>query len=274
MRVDFEKLNTRTFNEFRSLIYEKSGINLSEGKEPLVCSRVGKRMRTLGMDDYRAYLNHVTQDDSGQEMVYLLDAISTNVTSFFRGNDHFEFLREVIMEWSSSGQKRLRFWSAACSTGEEPYSMAMIVQETLSDVSDVKILATDISTRVLEKARRGVYEAGKIKQVPKMFVDRYFEKISEPDGHRYVVRPILKNMVVFGSLNLAAPPFPMRGPLDIVFCRNAMIYFDNHVRRKLLEEIFQLLKPQGSLVVGHSESLVGLKSGFETVQPSVYMKTD
>ncbi|MFC1715145.1 CheR family methyltransferase [Candidatus Poribacteria bacterium] len=266
-------MNTRTFNAFRTLIYEKSGISLSDGKEPLIYSRVGKRMRALGIDDYRTYLNHIVKDNSGQEVVYLLDAISTNVTSFFRENDHFQFLAKVMKEWNASGLKRLRLWSAACSSGEEPYSMAMTALETISDAYDVKILATDISTRILEKAERGVYEAGKIKQMSRTLAERHFEKISESDGFCYAVKPVLKNMIAFRRLNLSTPPFPMRGPLDIVFCRNVMIYFDNHVRQKLLAEIHRLLKPAGYLMVGHSESLIGLIRGFKAVQPSVYMKT-
>ena len=166
----------------------------------------------------------------------------------------------------------MRFWSAACSTGEEPYSMAMTILEALDGFHDSRILATDISTRVLEKAQHGLYEETKIKQISDTYVERYFDRISVSNGTSYMVKPVLRNMIAFRRLNLSTPPFPMRGPLDIVFCRNVMIYFDNHVRQRLLKEIGRLLKPRGYLMVGHSESLTGLIEGFKAVQPSIYIK--
>jgi chemotaxis protein methyltransferase CheR len=199
--------------------------------------------------------------------------ISTNVTRFFRESDHFHFLEKIVKEWFESGQRRLRIWSAACSTGEEPYSVAMTVLETNGSNNDVKILATDISTRALEAAYRGRYEATKMEQMSKIHAERYFDKALESDTRYYVAKPMLKRMVVFKRLNLATPPFPMRGPLDVVFCRNVMIYSDNRIRHKLLTEIHRLLKPEGYLLVGHSESLVGLSDGFRPIQPSIYIKT-
>jgi len=267
-------LNAKTFNSYRSLIYDKSGISLSDGKEALVGARVGKRMRALGIDDHKTYLKHVMQDDTGQEIIDLLDAISTNVTYFFREPDHFTFLGKIMKEWKAAGQKRFRIWSAASSTGEEPYTIAMIILEAIGGNNDVKILATDISTRVLAKAQRGAYKAKKMERMAKMFRQRYFEEVPEATDKLYVVKPALKNMISYKRLNLSTPPFPMRGPLDVVFCRNVMIYFDEHVRRGLLKEIRRLLKPGGYLVVGHAESLIGLAEGFKTAQPSVYVKVD
>ncbi len=275
MRKLVIELDPRTFNNFRDLIYEQSGITLSDGKESLVCSRVGKRMRMLRIDDHQAYLDHIVQDESGKEIVCLLDAISTNVTHFFRGPDHFDLLGRVVKEWFASGQKRLRIWSAASSTGEEPYSIAITVLEASGGKCDVKILATDISTRALEIAHRGIYEAAKTKQFPKgVSCQKYFSKVINSGDTCYVAKPALKDMVIYKRLNLSTPPFPMRGPLDVVFCRNVMIYFDNHIRRKLVAEIHRLLKPGGYLAVGHSESLIGMMDGFKSVQPSVYIKTE
>lgn len=267
-----KKLDPRTFDNFRELIYEKSGIHLGDGKEALICSRVGKRMRELGINSHQVYLRHILQDESGEETVYLLDAISTNVTRFFRESDHFQLLGKLVEEWVSSGQKRFRIWSAACSTGEEPYSMAIAIQEAIGASYDVKILATDISTSVLRTAQRGVYGIEKMEEVPQNLRERYFERVMDSGAECFILKPILKNMVVFRRLNLSTPPFPMHGPLDVVFCRNVMIYFDNNIRRKLLTEIYKLLKPRGYLMVGHAESLIGLIDGLNAFQPSVYIK--
>lgn len=274
-------MDHRTFKNFVNLIYEQSGIKLGEKKEALVCARVAKRMRALGIEDHRAYFKHIEQDETGEEIVQLLDAISTNVTHFFRERDHFEFLSEIVKDWLKSDQRRFRIWSAASSSGEEAYSIAMTVLEAANGSRpDVRILATDISTRVLEKAREGVYEGEKLAPVPRPLKARYFEKIrgtrrhgassSGPDQYR--VKPVLKSMAVFKRLNLSQPPFPMRGPLDVVFCRNVMIYFDNETRCKLLAEIHRLVKPGGYLMVGHAESLAGMLSDFKNVKPSICVK--
>jgi chemotaxis protein methyltransferase CheR len=262
-----------TFNQLRKIIYEKSGISLGEQKETLVCARLGKRLRALGICDYRSYLRHVMEDETGEEIVMLLDAISTNVTSFFREPDHFEFLGEAVSKWFASGQTRFRFWSAASSTGEEPYSIAMTLIETLNGRSaDTKILATDISTRVLEGSLAGSYTNEKMKNVPLTLRDRYFDARRDESGVSFAARGILKRLVVFKRLNLAAPPFPMRGPFDAIFCRNVMIYFDDSVRKNLLAEMYRLLKPGGYLMVGHAESLTGMVSDFKSVKPSIYLK--
>lgn len=265
-------MNTKTFRAFRNLVYDKSGISLKDGKEALIYARVGKRMRALGIATHKEYLERIAQDESGQEVVHLLDAISTNVTSFFRGPDHFEFLTRQVKEWRSAGQDRLRIWSAACSTGEEPYSIAMTILDALNEACDTKILATDISTRALDTAQLGTYGSDRSEQVPKIFRTRYFDKVSEFDTTFYTAKPMLRQMITFGRLNLSTPPFPMRGPLDVVFCRNVMIYFDNHIRLALITEIHRLLKQHGYLILGHSESLLGMMSGFKSVQPSVYLK--
>ena len=277
-------LGARVFSDFRELVYKKSGIKLDDGKESLVRSRVGKRMHALRITDYEEYLKFLTQDESGKEMVHFLDAISTNVTSFFREPDHFQLLENILKKWSLSGQKRLRIWSAACSTGEEAYSIAITAleatpvrrdsQSTKGEHQDIRILATDISTRVLEKAQLGIYEAEKIERVPKNLRKVYFEQISAPDTALFRVKPILRDMIVFKRLNLSDPPFPMRGPMDVIFCRNVMIYFDRDTRQKLLEEIHRLLKTHGHLIVGHAESLAGLTNGFTAVRPSVYIKNE
>lgn len=266
-------MDRRTFNKFREIVYSKSGIHLKDGKEAMVIARVSKRMRALGISKHREYLKLVLQDNSGEEVVHLLDAISTNVTSFFREPSHFDFIAKVFSDWLREGQRRFRMWSAACSSGEEPYTLAMTLLEASKGCPmDVRILATDISTKALGKCIAGVYPAEKMKNVPKYLRARYFEKRTADDEVFYSARSELKRMLVSRRLNLAATPFPMRGPLDVVFCRNVMIYFDNPVRIKLLQEIHRLLKPGGFLMVGHAESLTGMVSDFRIVQPSIYVK--
>ncbi|MFQ6615123.1 MAG: CheR family methyltransferase, partial [Fidelibacterota bacterium] len=260
------ELTTRTFNKIREIVYQRSGIALNENKMALVSARIGKRLRALELPDYERYLEFLNQDKSGDELVQLLDVISTNVTSFFRENDHFEFIREIFPEWIESGQRRFRFWSAACSTGEEPYSLAMTLKESNPGKKiDAKILATDLSTRVLEQSIRGVYKEKNLNTVTRSLRLKYFDSYSEDGKQYFQVKEILKKMVVFRRLNLSKPPFPMKGPLDAVFNCNVMIYFDNAGRKKLIDEIYRLLKPGGCLILGHAESLAGIPSDFKSV---------
>jgi chemotaxis protein methyltransferase CheR len=266
-------LDQATFEKYRSIIYDKSGIALAPGKEALVSARVAKRMRQLMLDDHRVYLRRLTEDESGEEIVQLLDAISTNVTSFYREPAHFEMLTRLLTEWSHEGQRRFRIWCAAASTGEEPYTIAMTLLDALGGSgADMRILATDISTRVLARAMEGVYGEERVKPIPKPLLTRYFDKTGPRDAISYMAGQPLRNLLLFRRLNLAEPPFPMRGPLDVVFCRNVMIYFDNRVRTRLLDEAYRLLKPGGYLFVGHAESLTGMVSSFKLVRPSVYRK--
>lgn len=261
------------FEKFSRLIYETSGITLRPGKESLVSARIGKRMRALGVTTPEAYLRCVEEDSTGAEVVQLLDAVSTNLTSFFREPDHFDQLTQVFRQWTSEGQRRFRFWSAASSTGEEPYTMAMTLLDAAEsrDV-DVKILGTDICTKVLAHCRNGVYSDERVQKVPPALRHRYFRRHGSKQDGLFEVTPEVKHLVTFRRLNLSMPPFPMKGPFDAVFCRNVMIYFDNEVRRRLLDDIYRLLKPGGYLMVGHSESLMGLKTNYRQVSASVYVK--
>lgn len=265
-------IDRRTFEKISRLVYDLTGIRLGPNKEALVCARIGKRIRKLGLPDFKTYYMLLEQDDSGEEVQELLNAISTNVTHFFRESRHFELLGRFARQWSQEGRTRFRFWSAACSTGEEPYSMAMMLREALAYTNDVKILATDISTEVVEKARAGIYSSKSLSNVPRHYAKTYFTKKTFPHGDDYRISSELQSMVTFGSINLSRIPYPLKGPLDIIFCRNVMIYFDNDVRRRLLAELYRLLRPGGYLMVGHAESLSGMLSEFKSIEPSVYIK--
>ena len=266
-------MDKHTFDQFRKVVYEKSGITLHDGKEALVIARVGKRMRALGMDNFKQYLEMVLNDHTGSEIVQLLDVISTNVTFFFREPPHFDFLAQQIKTMVQAGQSKIRIWCAASSSGEEPYSIAMTFLENSSNFrGDIRILATDISTRVLKLAMEGVYTKEKLEKVPPLLRDRYFEHLKGDTGNRFGVKGNAKQLIKFARLNLAQTPFPMHGPFDIVFCRNVMIYFDNDIRKKLLDEVYRLLKPGGFLIVGHAESLTGMLCNLKSIKPSIYMK--
>ncbi len=267
------EIDRHSFDAFRELVYGRAGIVLGEGKQALVGSRIGKRMRQLGLERFPEYLDWVKGEGGEEEMVQLLDAISTNVTSFFREPAHFDFLSERLGEWRQSRRPRLRIWCAAASSGEEPYTLAMtILNSDPGPGRDVKILATDISTKVLKVAKEGVYPSAKIDALPAGFAQRFFERAGARQSPSWSARSELRDLLHFARLNLATPPFPMKGPMDFIFCRNVMIYFDNPVRQRLLGEFYRLLAPGGYLFVGHSESLSGLTGDFRVVRPSIYRK--
>jgi chemotaxis protein methyltransferase CheR len=268
--VDLAVLDPKTFERFRQVVYREAGITLSTGKEALVASRIGKRMRALGIDTAGGYLDLVESDHSGEELIHLIDAISTNVTSFFREADHFDFLAKTVAGWKQAGQRKFRMWCAAASTGEEPYSIAITLAECgILDGFDTKVLCTDISTQVLGHCQHGVYTADRVATVDPQLRSKWFSRTPEGDMQ---VHPTLKKHLVFRRLNLAKPPFPMNGPLDLVFCRNVMIYFDNLTRVALVREVHRLLRPGGFLLVGHAESLNGVQTAMSLQSPSIYVK--
>jgi chemotaxis protein methyltransferase CheR len=267
------ELDSRTFRSIQDLVYLRSGIKLGEGKQSLVSARLSKRLQGLGLANYQEYLRYVEADD-GEEIVQMLDAISTNVTHFFREAKHFELVTKLVTAWLEQGQTKFRFWSAASSTGEEPYTLAMTLADCFEGrgAIDWKILATDISTRVLNIAKRGEYPASRVRDIPPAMLMRYFDKRGRGDEATYVAKDSIRSRLLFTRLNLNEEPYPMHGPLDIIMCRNVMIYFDNIVRTRLLGEFQRLLKTGGYLLVGHAESLTGLLCPLRSVSPSVYRK--
>ena len=257
------------FQKFCDIAYRQAGISLREGKEALVSARVSKRVRALGLRDSEEYLRFLESDPTGGELVSFLDVITTNFTRFFREPDHFDDLREALERWYGEGQRRFRIWSAASSTGEEPYSIAITVLETLAGRgADVRILATDISTRVLATASEGRYGESATRAMSPGLRSKYFDRV--PGSEAIQVRKVVRDIVTFKRLNLAQGPFPMKGPLDVVFCRNVMIYFDRPVRQQLVSEAERLMRPGGLLLIGHTETLTGISTGLSVLRPSVY----
>lgn len=276
-----QELSDSLFRKFSELIYNEAGISLHEGKKPLVQARLGKRLRATGMKSFEDYYNYVTNPQNFAEFINFIDAISTNLTYFFREEQHFTFMEEVALPQiigrkEEKGERRIRIWSAACSTGEEPYSIAMCVLEYLEKKSskhlwDFKILATDISTRVLRIAIGGVYSEERVQKVPIALRNKYFEKIRQNEEYAYRVAKPLKDIVVFRRLNLKEA-YPFKGPFDIIFCRNVMIYFDKPTQQHIITKISSYLDSGGYFFVGHSESLAGLKHDLIYVRPAVYRK--
>ncbi|HEY1088191.1 MAG TPA: CheR family methyltransferase [Archangium sp.] len=263
------------FKAFCDLAYSQAGIRLGEEKLALVSARVGKRLRALDLPTERAYLDYLENDKSGGELVEFLDVISTNFTSFFREPAHFETLAADLRQRLAAGQRSFTLWCAAASSGEEPYTIALVLEELFAGKGvEWRVLCTDISTRVLSLAKRGVYREQQLKSVKKEWLNKHFLRLRGEAGEeqQYEVSPALKSHLTFARLNLAQPPFPMRGPFDAVLCRNVMIYFDNPVRQGLVKEIERLVKPGGLVFVGHAETLSGLGMGLQVVSPSVYRR--
>lgn len=263
-------MERNVFKKLCRIAYETAGINLKEGKETLVAARVAKRLRALGLASERDYLKYLESDASGKELVCFLDAITTNYTRFMREPDHFDTLSKMVSSGSLPARHRFHIWCAAAATGEEPYTIAITLLDAPGGRDlDFKILATDISTRALKAAIAGSYEEGVVEPLSRTQRTKYLHR---EENARYLVRPEVKGRIVFRRLNLAKPPFPMKGPLDVVFCRNVMIYFDQAIRQTLVAEIERLLVPGGILFIGHSETLSGITTGLRAVRPSVYRK--
>lgn len=273
-------LDDKEFGLFQRLIYDESGISLSSSKKELLKSRLMKRLRQKSLPSFRAYYQYVTEEDrTGEEMVRMLDCISTNLTEFFREIAHFEFLSKTVLPHlvdvkKKRNEKKIRIWSAGCSTGEEPYTLSMVVAEHIKLVRewDIKILATDISTRVLAKASEGIYSRERLKNVPVQMLNTYFERAAGNLKDLCQVKESLKKLVVFRRFNLMNETYPFKGQFDFIFCRNVMIYFDKQTQNELILKYYKHLAPDGYLFIGHSESLAGTSHKFKYVRPTVYQK--
>lgn len=265
------ELTATQFGRITRLLHDHAGIRMREGKEGLVRARLTKRLRKLNLPDFDAYLSFVEQQSSKQEFAEMIDALTTNKTSFLREASHFDFLRDSVFPTLSGP---VRIWSAGCSSGEEPYTLAMLANEGFSDIGkrDVRILATDISHRVLATAKAAVYPAEHMSDVPAPWLNKYWVKKADAGGRpAYEANQSLRRLVHFAKLNLMEQ-WPMKGPFDAILCRNVMIYFDKSTQQQLVERYWALLRPGGHLFVGHSESLTGLNHKFRYVMPAVYVK--
>jgi chemotaxis protein methyltransferase CheR len=264
------------FNALRHLVKQITGINLTEQKRELVYGRLARRLRVLQLASFADY-RRLLAEDGGSEIVEFCNALTTNLTSFFREGHHFDHLREQLLQSpaTAAAGRRLRIWSAACSTGEEPYSLAMTVLESLPDLRswDIRILATDLDSAVLEHAQRGVYSDERVKNLSQQRRSRFFREKRGADGiSTYEVIPELKSLITFKQLNLMQP-LPMRGPLHAIFCRNVVIYFDKDTQRELFARIASLQRPGDLLFLGHSESLFKVTDSYTLLGRTIYRRS-
>ncbi|TWI54857.1 chemotaxis protein methyltransferase CheR [Pseudomonas duriflava] len=265
--MDNLALSDSEFKKFRGLIYEVAGISMSEAKKPLVSGRLAKRVRQQGLPSYSAYFDVLMRDRA--EFQAAVDLLTTNETYFFREPKHFEFLQTVALP-ELRDRASLRIWSGACSTGEEPYTLALVLADTLG-MRPWEILASDISTRVLEKARRGQYPLDDAEGIPKAMLHKYcFKGISQNTG-TFLVGPDLASRITFRQINLNTT-LPDVGQFDVIFLRNVMIYFDNDTKRQVMQRLVSHLRPGGYFMISHSESLNGVTDALKMVKPSIYQK--
>lgn len=253
----------------------RTGIVLSDAKKDMVYSRLARRVRQLGLTSFNAYCGLV-QDDSvnAEELVHLTNAITTNLTSFFRESHHFDYLSaSIIPELRDRNRtnKRIRIWSAGCSTGEEPYSIAITLRDSMRDIDswDVRLLATDLDTNVLDTAARGVYKDERIEGIDASTRKRWFLKGRNGTSGMVRARDELRNLITFKQLNLMGD-WPLKGPLDVIFCRNVVIYFDLETQKRLINRFADLLAPGGYLIMGHSENLHKVSRRFRLIGKTIY----
>jgi chemotaxis protein methyltransferase CheR len=266
------------FTKFQALIYKEAGIWLGPHKSTLLQGRLARRLRLLGLASMFEYYRLVIQTDQQHERAMMIDCITTNETHFFREPRHFEFLAQrVFPRWKKlvaeqQRSKRIRIWSAGCSTGEEPYSLAMVLLKyfSLETGWDIEVLATDISTRVLEKARAAIFPIDKSKEIPKEFLHAYMLKGTADQEGFMKACPEVQKLVRFSRVNLLADSCPFTGPFDLVFCRNVLIYFDQDSKRRAVENMARHLAADGLLFVGHSENLNRVSARLKNVAPTIY----
>jgi chemotaxis protein methyltransferase CheR len=269
------------FEIFRELVHSHTGITLNPHKRPLLQARLGRRLRVLGLRTFTEYHRYLKESDpTRRELGSFINAITTNKTDFFREAHHFRYLTEhwgpaLKVRAARSGERLVRIWSAGCSTGEEPYTIAMTVREALGDGSsvEIRILASDLATDVLAQAEAGEYSTEQTAPIPAPLLSRYFLRGRGDNAGRVRVRPELRSLITFRRINFMDLRWPIRPGLDIVFCRNVLIYFDRPTQQRILERFRDLLKEDGLLILGHSESVHGLLDGVRHLGNTMYRRT-
>jgi len=245
-------MDKKQFERIAQKVWDVTGIVLQEHKSAMVQSRIVRRLRALEMNDFDVYMNYLEQVDNGGEITHFCNAITTNLTSFFRESHHFDHLRDELAILVSAQTRRVRVWSAGCSTGEEAYCIAMLLSAGLDQVADKKILATDLDTRVLQTAREGIYPVAKLQEIDPQY-QRFWTRSDNQGAARFT--DALRSLITFNQLNLLGN-WPFRGPFDFIFCRNVLIYFDAPTKRALIDRYAAMLRPGGVLYLGHSETIL------------------
>ncbi|MDD4389852.1 MAG: protein-glutamate O-methyltransferase CheR [Eubacteriales bacterium] len=267
-------INEQEFRRFSDYIKANYGIYFKDEKKGLIEGRLGPLIKGLNFSSLTEYIDYVTADKTGKAASVMLNKITTNHTFFMRESAHFDYFRDVVLPYLTKTvrNKDLRIWSAACSSGEEPFTLAMIIDEFFGlnkPAWDTKILASDISQNVIDIAKSGAYSTEKMKDIPESWKNKYFKK-SEND--QYVVSDKIKNEVIFHRMNLMDSVYPFKKKMHVIFCRNVMIYFDSATKDKLVEHLYEITEPGGFLFIGHSESLNRDKMKYRYIMPAVYRK--
>lgn len=267
------ELSKSQFDRISRIMHSTCGVNLQIGKEQLVKARLTRRLRALGLGCFEDYVKYLESGRDCGEMTQMIDSLTTNKTSFFRESSHFDFLCKDLLPKIVERGNKLRIWSAGCSSGEEPYTLGLLLCEEIPSIAsfDARILATDISTRVLEKAGEAIYSQETVADVPGVMLTKYFDCVQSGPHRTYQVKQSVRSLVRLARLNLM-DSWPMKGPFDAIFCRNVMIYFDKPTQQQLIKRFYDMLAPGGHLFVGHSESLTSAVHQFRYVQPAVYAK--
>ena len=264
-------ITQKEFERIRGFFNQASGIYLAYSKKVLVSGRLAKRLRVLGLSDFGAYMDHVESSAGAAERIHVIDLLTTNETHFFREPKHFEFLCQALESPNGTLQRNgCTVWSAACSTGEEPYSIAMLLTEVLGR-RPWHILASDLSTKVLDEAKRAVYGPARAAEIPKDMAPKYCLFGTEEYEGMVLMDRSLRDRIEFMQINLMQP-LPMVGPFDVVFLRNVLIYFDADAKRKIVDAVATRLKPGGLLFIGHSETLSGVSDKYTQAMPTIYVK--
>lgn len=275
-----QEMTEKDFRTISSYIEKTVGIKMPENKRIMMQSRLMGRLRSLGMSTFSEYIEYVfNEDKTGKELILLTDALTTNKTEFFRENDHFTFLaRNVLPEIASKGNKSPRIWSAGCSSGEEVYTLSIVVNEYMRQhpgaFNSYRMLATDISTKVLDKAVNAVYEEESVKDIPYELKKLYFLKSTDRTKPEVRIKPALRANVSFRRLNLMDSAYNVEETFQAIFCRNVLIYFDKPTQEEIIRKLIRNLEPGGYLFLGHSETIFSMNLPLKTVAPTVYRKME
>jgi len=265
--IEFEKL--------RKLVFDLAGISLSDSKRQLVISRFSRRLRSLNIENFSAYYEYLVSPKGVGEIQTFINSITTNKTDFFRENHHFEFIIDTfIPDVVSSKKPEVKIWSAGCSTGEEPYTIAMVFHKHLVEKHGInaKILATDIDTEVLKFAKSGVYREQVVAPIDKDMMSKYFLRGKDKSEGFFKVKDVIKNMITFKQFNFISEEYPMRTTFDIIFCRNVIIYFNNETKKYVLNKLNSFLGQGGYFIIGHSEAMFDIVEGLSYMKNTIYRK--
>lgn len=273
------EISEKDFDLFRSLVKKEVGVSVRQGRRKMLGLKLSRRLQDLGLSSYIDYYRYLLKPKGVRELRHLINIVTIDQTSFFRGEKQFEILRKRILPElirRKIEKKRIRIWSSGCSTGQEPYSLAMLVYEMdNADTSwDIKILASDANTYSLKIACSGEYRGDQVAEVPPAYLAKYFHKESKGGEEIFRIKESLKERLIFRRLNLLMFVNRLKGFIDLILCRNVMIYFDSATKKKIIDQFYRLLEPEGYLCLGLSESLLGIDDRFELIGRAIYRKKE